>query len=162
MEIELTEEEAAALLALLNRTIDDDRYPLSPRIRTLRNIRAKFPAGSPEPPPAEEAADAGGTQPAASPVLWVGAVNSAWLHNFRNHARFPSVSTIFRAPPRAPGFPIRSYASASSLVPNSRRAISARTRPKGKVYMTRRDQPVCTQERDALEFLAEIEDTVLP
>ena len=43
--------------------------------------------------------------------------------------------------------------------------------PNGKVYMTRRDQPICTQtgllqyfetERDALEFLAEIEDTVLP
>jgi len=52
MEIELSDEEAAALLALLNRAIDDDRYPLSPRIRTLRGIRAKFPAAPPEPPPA--------------------------------------------------------------------------------------------------------------
>ena len=42
--------------------------------------------------------------------------------------------------------------------------------PNGKFYMTRRDQPVCTQtgllryfetERGALEFLAEIDDTVL-
>jgi RNase adaptor protein for sRNA GlmZ degradation len=43
--------------------------------------------------------------------------------------------------------------------------------PNGKFYMmTRRDQPICTQtgllryfetERDALEFLAEIDDTVL-
>jgi hypothetical protein len=28
------------LLTLLNRTIDGDRYPLSPRMRTLREIRA--------------------------------------------------------------------------------------------------------------------------
>jgi hypothetical protein len=29
MQLELTDEEAAALLRLLNRTIEDDRYPLS-------------------------------------------------------------------------------------------------------------------------------------
>jgi hypothetical protein len=33
MKLDLTDEEAAALLSLLNRVIDDDRYPLSPRIR---------------------------------------------------------------------------------------------------------------------------------
>jgi RNase adaptor protein for sRNA GlmZ degradation len=42
--------------------------------------------------------------------------------------------------------------------------------PNGKFYMTRRDQPICTQtgllryfetEREALEFLAEIGDIVL-
>lgn len=42
--------------------------------------------------------------------------------------------------------------------------------PNGKFYMTRRDQPICTHtgslcyfetEREALEFLTEIEDTVL-
>jgi hypothetical protein len=40
MKLDLTDEEAAALLSLLNRVIDDDRYPLSPRIRILREIRA--------------------------------------------------------------------------------------------------------------------------
>jgi hypothetical protein len=52
MRLDLTDEEAAALLSLLNRAIDDDRYPLSPRVRTLREIRAKFPAAPREPPPA--------------------------------------------------------------------------------------------------------------
>jgi len=42
--------------------------------------------------------------------------------------------------------------------------------PNGKFYMTRRDQPICTQtgllrcfetKREALEFLAEISDNVL-
>jgi len=36
--LDLSEEEAAALVALLTRTIDGDRYPLSPRIRTLRVV----------------------------------------------------------------------------------------------------------------------------
>ena len=36
--LDLSEEEAAALVALLTRTIDGDRYPLSPRIRTLRAV----------------------------------------------------------------------------------------------------------------------------
>jgi len=57
MRLDLTDEEAAALLRLLNRAIDDDRYPLSPRVRTLRGIRAKFPAAPPEPPPAPEERD---------------------------------------------------------------------------------------------------------
>jgi hypothetical protein len=39
--LELSDEEAAALLT---RTIADDRYPLSPRIRTLRGILAKLRA----------------------------------------------------------------------------------------------------------------------
>jgi len=38
MQLDLTDEEAAALLSFLNRAIDDDRYPLSPRIRLLRGI----------------------------------------------------------------------------------------------------------------------------
>jgi hypothetical protein len=38
------------LKALLKRTIDDDRYPLSPRISTLRRILAKLqPPTSSEP-----------------------------------------------------------------------------------------------------------------
>jgi hypothetical protein len=52
MQLELTDDEAAALLRLLNRTIADDRYPLSPRIRLLRGIQAKLPGALPEPPPA--------------------------------------------------------------------------------------------------------------
>jgi len=52
MQLDLTDDEPAALLRLLNRAIDDDRYPLSPRVRTLRGIRAKFPTAPPEPPPA--------------------------------------------------------------------------------------------------------------
>ena len=51
----LTEDEKTALLALLKRTINDDRYPLSPRIGTLRCILAKLqppqPAPAPLPPP---------------------------------------------------------------------------------------------------------------
>jgi hypothetical protein len=47
MQLDLTDEEAAALVSLLNRAIDDDRYPLSPRVRMLRSIRAKFPTAPP-------------------------------------------------------------------------------------------------------------------
>jgi len=56
MQLDLTEEEAAALLSLLNRAIDRDRYPLSPRIRVLRGIRAKLPGAPPQPPSARPAA----------------------------------------------------------------------------------------------------------
>jgi hypothetical protein len=52
MQLDLTDEEAAAFLSLLNQVIADDRYPLSPRIRVLRAIRAKLPGAPPEPPPA--------------------------------------------------------------------------------------------------------------
>jgi len=47
MQLDLTDEEAAALLSFLNRAIDDDRHPLSPRIRLQRGIRAKFPCAPP-------------------------------------------------------------------------------------------------------------------
>ena len=52
MNVELTDEQAAALLRELNRIIENDRYPLSPRIRTLREIRAKLPGAPAQPPPA--------------------------------------------------------------------------------------------------------------
>ena len=42
MMLDLTEEETDALARLLSRTIDDDRYPLSPRVQTLRGILAKI------------------------------------------------------------------------------------------------------------------------
>jgi len=38
----LTDEQTEALVQLLSRTIDDDRYPLSPRVRVLKDILAKF------------------------------------------------------------------------------------------------------------------------
>jgi hypothetical protein len=38
MMLDLTNEETDALARLLSRTIDDDRYPLSPRIQILKDI----------------------------------------------------------------------------------------------------------------------------
>ena len=52
MNLDLTDEEAAALAALLTRTIADDPYPLSPRLRPLKCIVAKLqPDRVPEPKP---------------------------------------------------------------------------------------------------------------
>jgi hypothetical protein len=54
MHLELTDDEAAALIKGLRDVIDGDRYPLSPRIRTLRAILAKprpEPVREPLPPP---------------------------------------------------------------------------------------------------------------
>jgi len=54
MTLDLTDEEAGALAKLLGRTIDDDRYPLSPRIQTLKSVLAKIrpePTREPLPPP---------------------------------------------------------------------------------------------------------------
>jgi hypothetical protein len=53
MILDLTDEETDALARLLRRTIDDDRYPLSPRVQTLKTILAKIqpePAREPLPP----------------------------------------------------------------------------------------------------------------
>jgi hypothetical protein len=46
MALDLTEEETEALARLLSRTIDDDHYPLSPRIQTLKAILGKDPPGA--------------------------------------------------------------------------------------------------------------------
>ncbi|HEY1433055.1 MAG TPA: hypothetical protein VGF39_15725 [Stellaceae bacterium] len=58
MQLDLTDEETRALLNLLMETIEADRYPLSPRIRLLRQILAKFgpmaPAPAAKPPTPEE------------------------------------------------------------------------------------------------------------
>ena len=43
MHLDLTDEEAFALLNLLVETIEADRYPLSPRIRLLRTITSRVP-----------------------------------------------------------------------------------------------------------------------
>ena len=40
--LDLTDEETFALLNLLVDTIEADRYPMSPRIRLLREILGKF------------------------------------------------------------------------------------------------------------------------
>jgi hypothetical protein len=54
MHLDLTDEEAAALIRELHEIIESDRYPFSPRIRTLRAILNKLrpkPAREPLPPP---------------------------------------------------------------------------------------------------------------
>jgi len=53
MTLDLTDDERLVLAALLRRTIEDDRYPLSPRLRPLKAILAKLdpPAPRPELPP---------------------------------------------------------------------------------------------------------------
>jgi hypothetical protein len=53
MNLELTDEEAATLERELRNIIDNDRYPFSPRIRTLQEIRDKIrpePIREPLPP----------------------------------------------------------------------------------------------------------------
>jgi hypothetical protein len=50
MQLELNDDETAALTRLLTNTIDADRYPLSPRIQTLKAILGKI-----RPEPAREA-----------------------------------------------------------------------------------------------------------
>ena len=47
----LTDDEKTALAALLQRTISEDRYPFSPRIRTLTGILAKLEPPKPAAPP---------------------------------------------------------------------------------------------------------------
>jgi hypothetical protein len=51
MHFDLTDEETFALLNLLTKTVENDRYPLSPRIQILRGILAKFSPSAPAPPP---------------------------------------------------------------------------------------------------------------
>jgi hypothetical protein len=53
----LTDEQVETLVAELDRIIDDDRYPLSARIRALREIRALLkpcPERPPMPPPPKQ------------------------------------------------------------------------------------------------------------
>jgi hypothetical protein len=52
--LDLSDEEAAALTQELHDIVENDRYPFSPRIRTLRAILAKLrpePVRKPLPPP---------------------------------------------------------------------------------------------------------------
>jgi hypothetical protein len=57
MNLDLTDEETAALLRELDGLIDGDRYFMSPRIKTLKAIRAKIrpePVREPLPPPPKQ------------------------------------------------------------------------------------------------------------
>ena len=52
--LDLSDDEAAALTQELHDIVENDRYPFSPRIRTLRGILAKLrpePVPEPLPPP---------------------------------------------------------------------------------------------------------------
>ncbi len=53
MTLDLTDDEAAALAAHLRRTIENDRFPLAPRLAPLRAILDKLvpPAPPYQPPP---------------------------------------------------------------------------------------------------------------
>jgi hypothetical protein len=54
MTLDLSDPETDALATLLRRTIDEDRFPLSPRIQTLKAILGKTwpePTREPLPPP---------------------------------------------------------------------------------------------------------------
>jgi hypothetical protein len=51
MNLELTDEQADALIRGLRKLIDDDRYPLSPRIVPLKEILAKLRPEPERPPP---------------------------------------------------------------------------------------------------------------
>jgi hypothetical protein len=54
MNLDLTNEEAAALTNELYDIVENDRYPFSPRIRALRGVLDKLrpePAREPLPPP---------------------------------------------------------------------------------------------------------------
>lgn len=54
MHLELSDEQTAALTQELQRIVESDRYPLSPRIQTLRAILGMLrpePARKPVPPP---------------------------------------------------------------------------------------------------------------
>ena len=42
MRFDLSDDQTAALLRELDRIVEPDRYPFSPRIRTLQAIRAKL------------------------------------------------------------------------------------------------------------------------
>jgi len=49
--LHLTDDEKTALAAALKRSIDDDRYPLSPRVRTLEAILRRLEPPKPAPAP---------------------------------------------------------------------------------------------------------------
>lgn len=50
MTLELSDEETSSLAALLRRVIADDRYPLSPRVKTWQAILDKVAPPAPREP----------------------------------------------------------------------------------------------------------------
>jgi hypothetical protein len=50
MALDLSDDEKLALAALLTHTIVHDRYPRSPRVRTLKDVLAKLDAKPPAQP----------------------------------------------------------------------------------------------------------------
>jgi len=62
MQLYLTDEEAAALINLLTGAIEGDRFPTSPRLETLRQIRARLPGIREEPPSAAQPQDLDGVR----------------------------------------------------------------------------------------------------
>jgi hypothetical protein len=70
MNLELSDADITILADLLKRTIDDDRYPLSPRVTRLREILAKLrPEPVREPPPAEGLCAAASKRSQETPVV---------------------------------------------------------------------------------------------
>jgi hypothetical protein len=51
MTLDLTDDETAALVRLLRHAIDEDRYPLSPRLAPIRAILDQFDPPKPRPEP---------------------------------------------------------------------------------------------------------------
>jgi hypothetical protein len=47
---DLTDEEHAAVVAALRKLIDQDRFPLSPRLKPLKSALAKLDPKAPKPP----------------------------------------------------------------------------------------------------------------
>ena len=75
--LDLTDDEDEGLFTALRRIIADDRYPLSPRVLTLKAILAKLrqePARPPLPPP-KEYANSGATAARSSVELSVSIVD---------------------------------------------------------------------------------------
>jgi hypothetical protein len=51
MTLDLTDEEHAVLVRLVRKTLDEDRYPLAPRLDPLKSILAKLEPPPPRPEP---------------------------------------------------------------------------------------------------------------
>jgi len=64
--LNLTDEEAAALINLLTAIIEGDEHPLAQRMKTLRRIRSKLAEISPGPRRKEKGA------PSSKPRSWLG------------------------------------------------------------------------------------------
>jgi hypothetical protein len=89
MNLDLTDDEAAALGRLLRQAIDEDRYPLPPRLAPLRAILEKLepPKSRPELPPPLRAYDAP-QRTAPTPRIKRGreAPGGAVCKSLKNHA----------------------------------------------------------------------------